>query len=33
MDMVADGFIGTLEKSLKEGKVTEATLTKPADAS
>ena len=26
MDMVADGFIGTLEKSLKEGKVTEQTI-------
>ena len=28
MDMVADGFIGTLEKSLKEGKVTEADIDK-----
>lgn len=28
MDMVADGFIGTLEKSLKEGKVTEADINK-----
>ena len=26
MDMVADGFIGTLEKSLKEGKVTMASI-------
>lgn len=26
MDMVADGFMGTLEKSLKEGKVTEETI-------
>lgn len=26
MDMVADGFIGTLEKSLREGKVTEAAI-------
>lgn len=26
MDMVSDGFIGTLEKSLKEGKVTEADI-------
>lgn len=26
MDMVADGFIGTLEKSLNEGKVTEAAI-------
>ena len=33
MDMVADGFIGTLEKSLKEGKVTEADIDKPVDAS
>lgn len=28
MDMVADGFMGTLEKSLKEGKVTEADIDK-----
>jgi len=28
MDMVADGFMGTLEKSLKEGKVTEETINK-----
>ncbi len=28
MDMVADGFVGTLEKSLKEGKVTEADINK-----
>jgi beta-glucosidase len=26
MDMVADGFVGTLEKSLREGKVTEAAI-------
>ena len=26
MDMVADGFIGTLEKSVQEGKVTEAAI-------
>lgn len=26
MDMVADGFIGTLEKSLREGKVSEQTI-------
>lgn len=26
MDMVADGFMGTLEKSLKEGKITEADI-------
>jgi len=26
MDMVADGFVGTLEKSLREGKVTEQTI-------
>ncbi len=28
MDMVADGFMGTLEKSLAEGKVTEETINK-----
>lgn len=28
IDMVADGFMGTLEKSLKEGKVTEETINK-----
>ncbi len=28
MDMVSDGFVGTLEKSLKEGKVTEADIDK-----
>lgn len=28
MDMVADGFMGTLEKSLKEGKITEADIDK-----
>ena len=26
MDMVSDGFVGTIEKSIKEGKVSEVTV-------